>query len=285
MSQRMRRGWLYLRQSYSLVQSHRRFFIFSIASSVICFLLLMLILIPIHQYEHLLIPLTKAKITDLLWLYLILAVFLFVTHLIIYFFNACIIYSALKCFEGKRINIFQALKHTVSIYWNIYLWVSYASTIGIFIFLFQNYLKKFKFMHDLLIESSWNISTYLVLPVLVAEKKSAFKSFRRSADLIYETWGLSVRRNFGYGIYIILARLLSLAPFIITLIFSREIQVITMAFVITVILYLGITVFTMSTKTILNSAIYWYTANKTIPSYYNEEIKYAFVFQEQQETS
>lgn len=277
MAKRMRRGWQLLQQSFSVMIVNKRFFVFSLGSTVSCLALLAIILSPLHHYEHLLYPLTKAKLHHLLWLYLLLIIFLFFTHVINYFFSIALIACTIDYFKGGSAKIRYGFSAALNTFWRMFFWVIYSTTIGIFVFLFQRYLTRFKRMQDYLIESSWNTATQLILPVLLIEKLSMLKAFRRSADLIYQTWGLSVRPNFGYGSYIILARIIALIPLIISL-FVGGIVSLTIGSFITVALYMLINVFSLSTSMILNSAIYLYAAEKIIPPHFDKELQRAFAY-------
>ena len=50
-----------------------------------------------------------------------------------------------------------------------------------------------------LIGFAWNIATYLVVPVLVAEEVGPVEAIKRSASLLRKTWGEQLVGNFGIG--------------------------------------------------------------------------------------
>lgn len=279
MTYRSRLSRTLIQQSMRVLLVNKRFFLFALFASVICLLLLAIALTPIHYYEAQLFPLTKAKLHHFLWLYLLLMIFLYCTHLVIFFFSMALTACTIQYFKGDSASIsygFRSAKHS---FWRMYCWVTFAATIGFFIFVFQGFLKRFKWMQDYLIESNWNIATYLITPVLVIENLSINKTFRRSADLIYQEWGLSVKPNFGSVSYILLAKLIALIPLIISFFIGGLVNITIGAF-ITAILYLLITSLSMSVNTVLKSAIYLYASEKIIPPHFDKSLANAFVYAE-----
>ena len=271
MAKRTRQGWKLLQQSLSVMMENKKLFIFPIISTFLCLIALIAILAPFSQLEHLHLPLTQAEFHQIYWLYVILLTYFFITHLIIFFFNAALTIGTNTYFKGNLPKLNDALKIAIQQFWRILLWTLFATTIGIFIMFFSNALRKFKFTKDYFGELSWPIVNYLTAAILIIEKKGPIKTLKRSTHLIQSTWGEPVIATFGFAWILLISRLVGLIPLVIGLLVGGSINII-MGSTITVIVYLVISMINSSTRTVLCSAIYLYAAEGLIPSHFDETL-------------
>ena len=60
------------------------------------------------------------------------------------------------------------------------------------------------------LEAGWAMMTFFVVPIIVSENMSPISAIKRSSSLFKQTWGNQVAANFGFGIFQIIALLISL---------------------------------------------------------------------------
>lgn len=264
-----------LKQSLSIMLANKKLFILPLLNGIIVLLLLTMILTPLYHFEYLHQPLTKRQIHEFLWLYLIFLLFLFICNVITFSFKCALIGCLQNYFDGKCPKLRVGIKKTISIFWPIYWWTSYVSTVGILINLSQNKLKNFHYFRELFAGQNWKIASFLILPIIVYEKLWPMAVFRRSTKLINDTWGAPAFANFSFTTLILLLRLVALIPLLVGVLIGGSI-IIIISVLVTTILFLLISAVNSSTYTVLSCAVYLYASKKTIPKHFDEDLKNVF---------
>ena len=138
--------------------------------------------------------------------YLGLAVVYFVTFFVSIYFNAAVMGAAMIRLNGGDPTISDGLKVARENIVRIAGWALLTATIGLIL---RAISERFGWIGRIIAGiagAAWNIVTYLVVPVLIFEKKGPWASVKRSGSLIRQTWGEAAG---GYltlgGIFLLLA--------------------------------------------------------------------------------
>ena len=144
-------------------------------------------------------------------------ILIFAANFIIVLFNSALISGALHRLRGGDPNVGSAMNHALKHIHHIFLWsiiVTIMSLIfaaikangrnrggigGIMTQIFASFL-----------EAGWAMMTFFVVPIIVSENLSPISAIKRSSSLFKQTWGNQVAANFGFGIFQIIAVLISL---------------------------------------------------------------------------
>jgi uncharacterized protein DUF6159 len=97
---------------------------------------------------------------------------------------------------------------------------------------------------------AWSVATFLVVPVLVAEKKGPFEAVQESVQLLRKTWGEDLLAGLGFGALYFLWTMPGIFAFVIGagLIASHPfVAMVIMALAILYFPMLGLVLSTMST--------------------------------------
>lgn len=277
MTKRIKHGGQLVHQSLRVVKNQKKLIVFPLAASIITLILLAFIVTPITTYEKTQIALHKNQAHVIVWAYVIVLLFLFVTHQVAIHFMAAMTHCVNQHFKGKPVKLSEGIKAANSHFIQLYNWNSYAGTIGIVINLTQRFLRPLSFYQKMFQGLRWIIATYLVIPVIMANKTGPVKSIKRSAELIRKTWGINLRPQFGFLPLLLLARFLTLIPLIIGLIKGGH-QNILIGTAITVALVILVTTVSSITRTIIACVLHNYAAEGVIAPEFDEKlIKKAFV--------
>ena len=128
-----------------------------------------------------------------IWFYLSAFVVLYVMTAVAIFFNVALIHCALRAHAGETPSIRGGLAAAVALLPQILGWAFIATTIGIVLNMITDALKEYLgFLGGLLgglLEFSWAVITYFVVPVLVTEKVGPITAVKRSASVLRSKWG------------------------------------------------------------------------------------------------
>ncbi len=133
------------------------------------------------------------------------AIFLaFVGYLIVnfigMFFNAALIYAANDHLEGGRPTLATALQGAASRVTPILAWAMVASVVSVIINQLQERLGILGRVLGFLAGTAWAVVTFLVLPVIVIERREPIQAAKRSAQLLRHSWGENLIGRVGFSV-------------------------------------------------------------------------------------
>ena len=137
-------------------------------------------------------------------------VFFFVVN----FFNAALIAGALERLHGGDPTIRSSLAKVTKKSHLILGWAIISASVNLIIQSLQSLTRQRGGIGGVLaalglyaLLSLWNIMTFLVVPVIVAEGLGPISAIKRSFSLLKSTWGNQLIASFGFGILYIIAAL------------------------------------------------------------------------------
>ena len=207
-----------------------------------------------------------------------LFLFYLVTYATVVFFNAALAACVLGKLEGREITIVHGLKEALICVPQIVGWVVLSATVGLVI---KTIERRSGFLGNLIVQTlgvAWSVATFLVVPVLVAEKKGPFEAVQASVQLVKRTWGEDVLAGLGFGALYFILSIPGWFVFVVGagMITSQlPIAIILMSLAILYFPFLGLILSTMST--IFDVVLYRYVKLGTItPGFDGELLKASF---------
>ncbi len=212
--------------------------------------------------------------------YFFLFLFYFVSYFVITFFNTAIAASAIKRMGGGDPTVKFGLSAASSRIPQIVGWATLAATVGLILQLIEQYSEKVGQIVASLLGMAWSVTTFLVVPILVVERKGPFDTFKRSASLLKKTWGEQLVGHFGFGFIFFI---LSLPPIALVglAFFSGETVLIAPAIVIAVCYWIVLALVQATLKTIFQAAVYVYATRNTVPEGWNGDVLQNAMMQKQ----
>lgn len=207
---------------------------------------------------------------------------IFVMTAVAIFFNVALIHCALRAHAGEEPSIRGGLAAAVALLPQILGWALVATTIGVVLNMITNALKEYLgFLGGLLgglLELSWAVITYFVVPVLVTEKVGPIAAVKRSAAILRAKWGESLageaRIGLLGGLFLLLSALIFAGGAALVLSKSATavagLGVILMAVGVLAAVTSMVVVSTLST--IFQSGVYLYATTGQVPSSLDREL-------------
>lgn len=166
------------------------------------------------------------------------------------FFNAALAICVLRKLEGKSASIADGLREATACLPQILGWALVATTVGL---LLKAVERRSGFIEGLIVKAvglAWSVATFLVVPVLVAEKKGPLEAVQESVQLLRKTWGEDLLAGLGFGVLYFLWAIPGVFAFVLGagLIPSHLfVAIVVMALAIIYFPLLGLVLTTMST--------------------------------------
>ncbi len=208
-------------------------------------------------------------------------VFLFyvVSYGIGIFFNAALAICVLRKLEGRPVSMLAALREAVTLLPQILGWAVLSATVGVILRAIERRSGFIGGVVTSMLGLAWTVVTFLVVPVLVAERKGPLDAVRESAQLLRRTWGEDLLAGMGFGALYFLWAIPGVLAFVIGAAMIASHLVIAIIVMVLAILYfplLGLVLSTLST--IFDVVLYRYAKLGTItPGFDRDLLESSFV--------
>lgn len=282
MAGRLSRGWSMAKASFTVLKQYPKLAILPAMSGAIFLLVAGVVLASLLPQLGLAHNTTSSIWNWLgdgkspsIWFYVAGFAVVFVMTAMAIFFNVALIHCALRAHAGETPSIRAGLAAAVSLLPQILGWALVTTTIGIVLNMITDALKDYLgFLGGLLgglLELSWAVITYFVVPVLVTEKVGPITAVKRSAAVLRSKWGESLAGEARIGLLGTLFFLLSALIFAggAALVFSKGAM--AMAGIGVILMVLGVLaaivsmVVVQTLSTIFQSGVYIYATTGQVP--------------------
>jgi hypothetical protein len=207
--------------------------------------------------------------------YAVAFVFYFVCSFIVIFFNAALVFCAMQAFAGETPSLRAGLSTAAGRLPQILGWTLVAATVGVLLNTLQNTLRdRLGFLGALLgglLEFSWAVTTFFVVPVLVVDGLGPIAALKRSAAILKRTWGESIGGEGGLGLIAFAASV----PAIVVLAFVGAIagKGAGVAVIVMAVLYLiALSIVFAALGAIFRTGAYIYATTGQAPSSMDEQL-------------
>jgi uncharacterized protein DUF6159 len=278
-TQRIARTQAIMSAAWQILREDKTLLLLPIASSACLMLLTASFAVP-----AILGTLTGASVSDELaqtgsLSYVGMFLFYVVTYGVAIFFNAALAICVLRKLEGQQATILDGLREALSCFPQILGWAVVSATIGVVLKAIERRSGIVGNMVARMLGLAWSVATFLVVPVLVAERKGPLEAVQASVQLLRRTWGENLLAGLGFGLLYFFWAIPGVFAFIIGAGMIASHPFLAIAIMILAILYfplLGLVLSTMST--IFDVVLYRYASAGTItPGFDRDLLEASFV--------
>ena len=196
--------WSLMRSSWGVLKRDKQLLLFPLLSGICCLLVLASFAVPIFVTDSWHPPDKAGGAARQVLYYGTLFLYYFANYLVITFFNSAIIACAIERMRGGTPNLSYGFREAMSRLPLIIGWSLLAATIGLLLRAIEERSEWVGRLVAGLFGLAWGVTSFLVVPVLVVERKGPFAALKGSAALLGKTWGQQIKGNFGFGAIIVL---------------------------------------------------------------------------------
>ena len=201
------------------------------------------------------------------------AVFIYylINFFIIVYFNAALIFCAVKILNGEETRMEEGLDFANSRIGKIFGWAVLSATVGTLLQVLHNTGKIGEFIASLF-GMAWSILTFFVVPVLIFEDKSVVDTVKASGRLMKQKWGESLAANVSFGVFHFLGFLAAIG---IGLLLS-SVNVV-LGIVIGLLIVLLVSTVVAAAQTVFVAAVYNHVTGAPIGNFDGETLDSVFI--------
>lgn len=256
--------WSLMGASWQVLKKDKEILIFPLISGICCLIVLASFAIPLVASGGWRPRGGQASDNSHILYYAMLFLFYFCNYLVIVFFNAAIVACAAMRMEGGDPTVSYGLQVAVSRLPLIAGWALVTATVGLLLRVVEDRSQKLGQFVAGLLGVAWTVASFLVVPVLVIEKKEPLTALKESSALLKKTWGQQLIGNFSFGlvffflsipafIFVALGFLAGHGPGMIT------------GMVLAAVYLTGLALVQSALQAIFQAALYLYARNGEVP--------------------
>lgn len=255
--------WSLMKSSWKVLMEDKELLIFSLISALSTIVVCISFIIPLLSSGAWMSDEGGSSKGEFLY-YLVLLAFYFCIYFVIVFFNSAIVACARIRMEGGNPTLSDGFSAAIARLPMIAGWALIAATVGLVLRIIEDRVEKVGQIIAALIGMAWSVVSFLVIPVLVIEKKGPIAAFQESSRLLKKTWGEQLIGNFSFGLVFFL---LGLPAFLLVFLAGTSAEGLAMVILIAAaILYLMLLALVHSTlQAIFQAAVYLYARDGQVP--------------------
>lgn len=200
--------------------------------------------------------------------YVIAFLFYLTMYFVVIFANTALVGAALIRLEGGDPTLQDGINIAMKRVDKIFGYAIIAATVGMIL----RYIREkgglagaiFSWMGDV----AWNLATFLVVPVLVAENIGPLDAVKRSARLLKDTWGEQIAGNFSIGLVFFLIGFAAVVvvgvPVIALVALTESVIVVVLGVALVVLVIAVVSLVGTTINGIYTAALYRYATNNAV---------------------
>ena len=189
-------------------------------------------------------------------------VFLFyiANFFVITFFNTAIISCAMLRMAGGSPTVGDGFREAMARLPQIAGWALLSATVGLILRIIEDRSKWIGRLVAGLLGMAWTVTSFMVVPVIVAERKGPFAALRESTEVLRKTWGEQLVGSFSFGAVFGFLSLPALAMIIIAIVLGNAV-VIMLSIALAVGYLIVLSLIQSALQSIFQAAVYLYAYN------------------------
>lgn len=211
----------------------------------------------------------------------VLFLFYVVQYSVVFFANTALVGTALIRLRGGDPTVRDGFRIAFGHFGVILGYAIIAATVGVILNIVSEKSKGLGRMIISLIGFTWNIATFLVVPVLAVEDVGPLEAIRRSVHLLKKTWGEQIAGNLGmgafFGLLTFLILLIGIPMSVFTAISTHSVWATAAVAVVFVLLLVFTGLISSTLGGVYTAAVYLYAVDGRTGNFFEPEmVKNAF---------
>jgi len=258
-----------MKASIVVLRKDKELLLFPLFSGICCLIAALSFAIPIFHSDFLRPASGGLSTGGQVARYAVLFAFYYITYFIIIFFNSAVVACAIFRMRGGDPDLMTGFRAALARLPQIAGWALVAATVGMILRVLQKRARQPGRILVGLLGMAWSVVTFMVIPILVVERKGPIDAVRESAAMLRKTWGEQLMGNFSFGVIFFILALMGLVPLIIG--FMAPIMALKVLMLSFAGLYLLLLILVQSTlAAIFQAALYLYARDGRAPAGFDE---------------
>jgi hypothetical protein len=259
--------WSLMKASWQVLKKDKELLVFPVISGICCLIVLALFAVPVFMSGSWQPPARGASLSEQVNYYGLLFLFYFCNYFVIIFFNAAIVACAAIRMQGGDPTVRDGFRAAGARFSLIVGWALVSATIGLLLRIIEDRSEKIGSIIAALLGIAWSLMSFLVIPILVVEKKGPITAMKESTQLLKKTWGEQIIGNFSFGLVFFVLALPAIGLFAIAGFFASSAETLLPLFVaggVALLYMIGLAVVNSALHTIFQTAVFLFARDNQV---------------------
>jgi hypothetical protein len=263
--------WGLMRASWNVLKSDKTLLLFPLLSGVCCIVVLLSFAVPMFLTGAWQPPGREASQASYVVYYGMLFLFYVANYFTITFFNTAIVSCAMRLMAGQTATVGDGFREAGLRLPQIAGWALLSATVGLILRIVEDRSEKIGRIVAGLLGMAWTVMSFLVVPIIVGERKGPFAALKESSQMLRQTWGEQVVGSFSFGLVFGVLSLPALA-FIVVAAFLGNIGLLVLSIIVLVVYLVALSLVQSALQSIFQAAVYLYAYNQAAPPGFAPEL-------------
>jgi hypothetical protein len=252
--------WALMRASWDVLKKDKTLLLFPLLSGICCLMVLLSFAVPMFITGAWHPPARGASQVDVTVYYGILFLFYLANFFVITFFNTAIISCAMLRMAGGNPTVGDGFREAAARLPQIAGWALLSATVGLILRIIEDRSKWVGKIVAGLLGMAWTVTSFMVVPIIVAERKGPIGALKGSAEVLRKTWGEQLVGSFSFGMIFGMLSLPAVAMIVIAIILGN-IVMIMLSIGVAVGYLIVLSLVQSALQSIFQAAVYLYAYN------------------------
>jgi len=273
------RTWSLMGASWEILKKDKEMLLFPFISGICCLLVMASFAIPLYTTGKWVPPGSDASTSQQIVYYLVLFLFYFCNYFVIVFFNSAVVACAAIRMGGGDPTVADGFRAAFARLPLIVGWALVSASVGLVLRIIEDRSKKFGQIVASLLGMAWTVMSFLVIPIMVIDKKSPITAFKESTRLLKKTWGEQLIGNFSYGLIFFLLSIPAVLLIILGIV-SGIVPAMIICISVAVIYFIVLALIQSTLQAIFQAALYQYARDNQAPSGFQADLLQSAIAQQ-----
>jgi len=267
---KIRRTWSLMSACWLILKKDKEMLVFPLISGACCLLLLASFAIPFYLTGSWQPPKAGAETMRQVGYYGTLFLFYVCNYFVVIFFNCAIVACAAIRMGGGDHTVGDGFRAAALRLPGIVGWALVSATVGLLLRIIEERSQKVGRFVAGLLGMAWTLVSFLVIPILVVEKKGPLQALSESTQLLKKTWGEQLAGNFSFGLLFFLLGIPAFALVFLGFL-SGSAAIIFLCAGLAAVYLILLALVQSALQAIFQAAMYLYARNGQVPEGFQEE--------------
>ncbi len=271
---RISNTWGLMGDSWRILKQDKELLLFPLLSGICCIIVIASFAIPMVANDSLMPPQAgeegaQPTTGEQVTYYLKLFLFYFCNYFVIIFFNSAVVGCAAMRMNGQNPTLGDGFRICFARMPLIVGWALVAATVGLILRIIEDKNQKIGRFIAGLLGMAWTAISFLVLPILVIEKKDPISALKESTVMLKKTWGEQLMCNFSFGLIFFLLFIPGIALVALGIfigISTGNAVVAAACIAVAVNYFIALSLIQSALQVIFQTALYYYAKHQTAPA-------------------
>lgn len=198
--EKFERSWRLLKASWDLLRQDKEILLFPVFSGLALLVILLSFAVPVLALGGIDTVHRIARHNGAVGNMVVLFAFYFINYFVVIFFNTAIVACATIRMRGGNPTVGDGMHAASTRLFEIAGWALVSASVGMLLRMVEERSRLAGRIVTGLLGVAWGITSTLVIPILVNERRGPMEAFQESARLLKKTWGEELIGGFSFGL-------------------------------------------------------------------------------------